>query len=213
MAERRNPILPNEEFQPLIVEEEKGAEAWLDYLPPPKKKAKRSRGWEKAHQAVLYRGVPRATRDIIRDISRQLNVVVDDLARAFLEFSLECIRNGTLRLEAHPSIRPKAPRMTLFPFRGAGWAVNGWTPIPVDSSSKRRSKSSVDQPWKSVAAYRLPKELHQRVKNLASDYLPVGEVAAVLLQHGLQSYLQGVLILRPQPKQDALLGWDAGFEE
>lgn len=213
MGRRQNPIIPPAESQPVSGQSESSVETYLNYLPPPKQRAKRSRRWETTNKAVLYRGVPTELRDGVRAVAEGLNVVVDDVARAFLEFSIECVRNGTLRLDAYPSVRPKAPRMTLFPFHGAGWAVNGWTPTPVSASPKRQKKALDEKPWRSVVAYRLPQELHQRVKDIAGDHLPVGEVASVMLRHGLENFYRGVLTLRPQPKQAALLSWDAGLKE
>lgn len=94
--------------------------------------------------------------------------------------------------------------MTLYPFTGAGWAENGWTPQPPKRSSRKREDTRM---WQEIAHYRLPDELHEQVKRLAKDVYPVGELVAVLLKHGLESYNMGVLVLIPQPKTSANLGW------
>mgnify|MGYP001205411420 CR=1 FL=1 len=213
MGTRRNPILPPADNLNSQSSGETKHEAWLDYLPPPRQKAKRKRQWEANHRTTLYRGVPSDLRDAVRDIAVALEVTVDDVARAFLEYSLQCIRTGTLILDPRPSSRPKAPRMTLFPFHGAGWAVNGWPPVPVAPIAKKRQSSKEVKKWQAVVSYRLPPELHQQIKNIAEDYLPIGEVAAVMLQHALQAYQSGILILKPQVKQSSILGWSSEFSK
>lgn len=153
----------------------------------------RKRTWEKAHPQKHYRGVVPELREAVRTLAEGLEVSADEVARAFLEYGILCIERGTLRLEP----RPRAQRMTLYPFGGAGWAENGWTPQPP--KPRQRKQKEITR-WQAIVHYRIPDELHQQIKALASDYLPVGEVVSVLLKHGLESYKQGILVLNPQAK-------------
>lgn len=157
----------------------------------------RKRAWEKANPQKHYRGVVPEIRDAVRVLAESLEVSADEVARVFFEYGLLCVQRGTLRLEP----RPHAQRMTLYPFGGAGWAENGWTPQPPKPRQRKQKQTTR---WQEMVHYRIPDELHQQIKALASDYLPVGEVVSVLLKHGLESYQQGVLLLNPQ----ARVAWD-----
>jgi len=164
---------------------------------------KRKREWEKSHKPKHYRGVPAEVRQKVKEVAEALGVPVDEVARAFLEYGLRCVERGTLRIEGRPSLR--RVRMTLYPFNGAGWAENGWTPQPPRRSGRKKNETTGI--WKEMAHYRLPDELHEQVKRLAGEVYPLGELVAVLLKHGVESYNAGVLVLLPQPKTSASLGW------
>jgi len=161
----------------------------------------RKREWEKMNPAKTYRGVPRDIRNRIVEIATNLNVRADDVARAFFEYGLQCIQYGSLRLD---DARPKGLRMTLYPFSGAGWAENNWSPQqPKIKKEKRDSKSN----WKEVANYRIPIELHKRIKELAGEVIPLGEVVTILLKNGIEGYENGQLVLLPQQKITPNLDW------
>jgi hypothetical protein len=55
-------------------------------------KKQRDRGWEKKgdNRTTSYRGVPPKLQAEIRQVAVDLQVTVDDVARAFLEFGLQC---------------------------------------------------------------------------------------------------------------------------
>lgn len=169
-----------------------------------KREQGRSRDWEKQNKPKHYRGVPADLRQQVKEIAEMLDVPVDEVARAFIEYALMCLKRGTLVLSGMPNQR--RARMTLYA-NGAGWAENGWTPQPPkrwNSSQKR------DALWREIAHYRLPDELHETIKQIAGVTYPVGEVVAIMLKHGVKSYQQGVLVLIPQPKLTTNLGWREG---
>ena len=169
----------------------------LAYLRLPEKK-KRQRSWEREHTPKSYRGVPADLRDAVRAAAENLNVTVDDLARAFLEYSLDCVSRGALRLEIRYS--PRVQRLSLYPFSGASWAARGWNPQPPPAPAGRRKKSKSDpKTWQEIAHYRIPDELHERIKDIAYIHFPIGEVAAVLLKHGLEAYRAGSVDARGKP--------------
>lgn len=169
-----------------------------------KKAAERKREWEKAHKPKHYRGVPADIRQQVKEIAGSLNVPADEVAQAFIEYSLMCLTRGTLVLSGMPS--QQRVRMTLYA-SGAGWAENGWKPEPAKRGGRRKDEPAL---WREIAHYRIPDELHEQIKQAASDVYPVGEVAAVLLKHGIESYQRGTLVLMPQPKLPANLGWAGG---
>jgi len=183
----------------------------LSHLPPPERKKKRTRRWEGANRSKHYRGVPADLRTAIREIAETLSVPADEVARAFIEYAINCIDVGTLRLDGRINPRPHAQKMTLYPFNGAGWAVKGWNPQPPPAPSGRRKKSKSDpKAWQEIAHYRIPDELHERIKDIAYIHFPIGEVAAVLLKHGLEAYRAGTLQLTPQPSTAANVRWNSG---
>lgn len=170
-------------------------------------KKDRNREWEKKHRPKHYRGIPGETRQEIKEIAQELEVSADEVARAFFEYSLHCIEKGELTIAPKSS---RARRMTLFPFNGANWAADGWTPQAAKQNIRKRKKETTL--WREEAAYRIPDELHKRVKRLASDMVAVGEIALILLKHGISSYQSGTLALIPQPKT-TLISKRAGDKE
>jgi hypothetical protein len=204
-AERRNPLTPPDESLVSVWHEVITQIADPERLEERPTK-ERKREWEKSHPHRCYRGVPSEVRGQVKEVAEELGVPVDEVARAFIEYSLMCVQRGSLTLSGMPSQR--RVRMTLYPFTGAGWAENGWTPHPP----RRTKKHSGQQPalWREAAYYRLPDELHEQVKRLAGNVYPVGELVAVLLKHGLENYNAGVLVLIPQPKTGASLEWTGG---
>lgn len=166
------------------------------------KQGKRSREWEKANKPKHYRGVPAELRKQVKEVAEELGVTADEVARAFLEYSLMCLQRGTLVLSGMPS--QKRVKMTLYPFSGAGWAENGWTPQPPRRVGQKKDETPAL--WREAAYYRIPDELHERLKQ-AAQFVPVGEAVAVLLKHGLESYRSGFLVLLPQPKTGPNLTW------
>lgn len=170
-----------------------------------KKAAERKREWEKSHKPKHYRGVPADIRQQVKEIADSLNVPADEVARAFIEYSLTCLKRGTLVLSGMPSQRRM--RMTLYA-SGAGWAENGWKPEPPQKRSVKKKDDAAL--WREIAHYRIPDELHEQIKQAADDVYPIGEVAAVLLKNGIESYRNGSLVFMPQPKTPANLGWAGG---
>ena len=83
----------------------------LDFIPTAEPRKRRERGWEQAHRAEIatYRGIPLETHQALIRIANALGVPVDEVARAFLEFSLGQYEAGQLVLSPYP----KAQRMTL----------------------------------------------------------------------------------------------------
>lgn len=204
-AQRRNVLEtpPNEE-QSSMWRQMLSQIADPEQLSERERPAERKREWEAKHRPKHYRGVPAAIRQEVKQIAEDLTVTVDEVARAFLEYGLHCIQRGTLKIEGTPSF--KRQRMTLYPFEGAAWAENGWTPQPPKRNRRAGEKGGSAQ-WQEIAHYRLPDELHLQIKRLAGDNYPVGEVVTVLLKHGIESYKQGVLVLMPKPKTASFLDW------
>lgn len=86
-------------------------------IPGPTSQARRDRSWEAAHRStadlttVTYRYIPVALRDSISEIAGEHLVTVNDVVRAFLEYSLAAYQSGAIRL--NPRLR--TGRYTLFP--------------------------------------------------------------------------------------------------
>ncbi len=208
-GQRRNPLEPPDEEL---------TNTWRQFLAPiadperlegsERRKTKgRKREWEKANKPKHYRGVPAEVRQAIREIASDLSVPADEVARAFLEYGLYCVRRGDLTISGRPSQR--RAKMTLYPFSGAGWAENGWTPKPP---KRGVGKKEILALWREAAFYRIPDVIHEQVKQLAGDVYSIGDVVTILLKHSIESYTRGTLTLTPQPKVPAGLNWN-GVQE
>jgi hypothetical protein len=167
----------------------------LDSLPVAQTR-KRQRSWERRNRGVTYRGVPRELLVQLQEVAGGLNVLTDDVARAFLEYGLSAYRDGQLILNP----RPKGIRMTLYPRTGSG-AVNR-TAVSRPKSKKGKSNPA----WESRATFRgLPDELQEGVRQTTDDLcVPIGEVVVAFFLYALEAYQDGLLELNPYPKAVAM---------
>ncbi|HMN13300.1 MAG TPA: hypothetical protein PKD55_13350 [Bellilinea sp.] len=159
--------------------------------------AKRNRKWEKEHRPYRYVNVSVELREQVLALAKHLGVKADEVARAFVEYGVECVNEEKLHLRAQPN--PHGRKMTLFPKdRAKGWreANDIQKEIPA---RKKKQMSKVKKVYPAVS-YRLPKKVHERVCCLAMNLdVPLGDVVSFLLQHGLDAYRSGKLSLKPQP--------------
>ncbi|MEA3351171.1 MAG: hypothetical protein U9Q82_11155 [Chloroflexota bacterium] len=161
-------------------------------------KRDRDRGWEKSNRAYSYRSVAPEIHKAILTLAEDLMVTVDEVAEAFVQYSIFCIERGELQVEAY--IKPKARRMTLFPDGEAGWQEVSWDPTSPTNKKKRQNKNEKKQPWKKVTSYRIDKKSHAIIRQLADEHnIPTGEVVTLLFGHSLNAYRSGKLLLKPQP--------------
>lgn len=176
----------------------------LDLIPSavPKKKARRK--WDKAGQEEIatYRGVPAETHQRLIHLAGSLNVPVDEVARALLEFGIDCYHSGNLVLNPHP----KAQRMTLFP-AGAlqiSGAKPGWLheAFPSQKRSTRiKKKGENPKPWEARVTYRLPPSLKSEIRHIADEHtVGVGELVFYFFKFGLEAFEAGQLRLEPHLK-------------
>ena len=159
--------------------------------------AKRNRKWEKEHRPYRYVNIPVEVREQILALAGHLNVTADEVARACLEYGLECVDEKKLELQARPN--PLGRKMTLFPREQArGWkeAQGPRREIPI----RRKTNPQREKKIHPAVSYSFPKRLHEELCGLAMDLdVPVGEVVSFLLQHGLDAYQNGELSFQPAP--------------
>jgi len=176
-------------------------------------KKRRDRSWEKQadNRPMLFRRVPPGLCNAIKEVAGDLQVRVDDVARAFLEFGLDCYQKGDLE------IRPVLSdgRLTLFPKADNRWgksSIPGWYEKVWDQQAPakktRKSQQATarkEQPWKWQVSYRgIPGEVQDAIREIhRKKSVPLGEVATLLLGHSLEAYRAGQLVLTPQPRQAA----------
>lgn len=177
----------------------------------------RDRSWEKmtTNRPTTYRGVPPKLQAAIREIAADLQVNMDDVGRAFLEFGMQCYRQGEIRMTAVLSNQ----RLTLFPAADAwgskprpGWFEQVWDAQPPEPGTKQRTRRKADgnttKPWQwPRVSYRgLPDDLKAAIQELHQQHsVPAGEVVTLLLGHALEAYQNGRLVLNPQPRSGSSL--------
>ncbi len=176
-------------------------------------KKKRGRQYEMAHPTVSFRGIPTDVNEQILAVAGEQRVMAGEIVDVFLSYGLACVDRGTLPLEP----RPKAARMTLFPLssnfqKRQGWSEEISNPIPKPSPTRKNRREEIaPAAWKLVVSYRgVGKETAEALRRLANyKYVPVGEVATVLLKHGLEAYKAGRIHFDPQPRsaRQTLAGW------
>lgn len=159
--------------------------------------AKRNRKWEREHRPYRYVNVSVELREQMSALAEHLGVTVDEVARAFVEYGVECVDEEKLKLRAQPN--PHGRKMTLFPKEQAkGWHEANGTPREIPPRKKKRTKQA-KRVYPAVS-YRMPKKVHEDICRLAMDLgVPLGDVVSFLLQYGLNAYRSGKLNLEPQP--------------
>jgi hypothetical protein len=180
-----------------VVNEYVGAVPLVLPKPEQMRVAKRNRQWEKSHRPYRYVNVPLAVREQVAALAEHLLVTSDEVARAFIEYGLSCIDAGTLKPRTKPN--PFGRKMTLYPrdqARGRQEADGSPKEIPA----RRKEKSERVRKVHPAVSYRFPNDLHAKLCALAKGLaVPIGEVVAYLLQHGLDAYQAGSLGLNPHP--------------
>ena len=191
----------------LLTENTPGGSEYVDNIPsaptagqwqnPGRRPAKRNRAWEKAHRPYRYVNVPLELREQVAALAEQLVVTADDVARAFLEYGLNCLEDKTLKLHSRPN--PRGRKMTLFPRDQApGWREASAT--SVEPPTQRKKKASGEKKVYPAVSYRLPASLHSQLCGVAVEFeAPLGEVVTLFLQHSLNAYRKGNLALQPYP--------------
>lgn len=159
--------------------------------------AKRNRRWEREHRPYRYVNVPTELREQVLALAEHLEVTVDEVARAFIKYGIECVDEEKLHLRAQPN--PYGRKMTLFPKeRAKGWYETNGTQKEIPARKKKRTKQA-KRVYPAVS-YRLPEKVHDEICGLAMDLdVPLGDIVTFLLQHGLDVYRSGKLKLEPQP--------------
>ena len=176
---------------------------------PVYEKKKRNRNWEQQHNhtRVTYRGVPQHLVETIKEVAETLQVNTGDVARAFLEFGLNCLEEEEIQLNP----KPKAQRMTLFPKEGKaiGWKDQkswntGKTKLNLSNKAMRQTD---DEHWRNLVSYRgIPQSMHENIKQQADELsIPQGELVTVLFQYAVHAYELGRLSLNPTAPQSAQL--------
>ncbi len=175
----------------------------LDFIPAAEPRKRRERSWEQARRAEIatYRGIPPETHQTLIRIANALGVPVDEVARAFLEYSLGQHEAGKLILSPYP----KAQRMTLFPEGSQAQitAASKWMQqaFPAKPSRPKDKKGKIPKRWEARVTYRIPAGLKAEIKQVASDhFVGVGELVLFLFLHALKAFEEQRLQLQPRPK-------------
>jgi hypothetical protein len=159
--------------------------------------AKRNRKWEKEHRPYRYVNVSVELREQVLALAEHLEVTVDEVARAFVEYGVECVDEEKLHLRAQPN--PHGRKMTLFPKeRAKSWQETNDAPREIPARKKKQPRQA--RKVYPAVSYRLPKKVHDDICRLAMNLdVPLGDVVSFLLQHGLDAYRSGKLSLKPHP--------------
>jgi len=175
----------------------------LDFIPAAEPRKRRERGWELEHRAEIatYRGIPPETHQMLMRIASALGVPLDEVARAFLEYSIGQHQTGQLPLSPFP----KAQRMTLFPegSQAQVTATSKWLQqvFPAKPSHPKGKKTKSPKKWEARVTYRIPAALKTEIKQIAGEhFVGVGELVLFFLLHALKAFEEQRLQLQPQPR-------------
>ena len=192
---------PNQGGDPLSsIPVAAGAMAWKQRGRGP---AKRERAWERRNPSYSYL-VPRhleekAThiRGTILALAEQLATTVDELARVLVEYALDKLDKGEIKIGGRPN--PDSRMMRLC------WddTVGEEKQLPAPKSSKK--KKSLEPRRKLFLGYRWPDELETSIRQVAPE-IAAGEVLLYLLDFSLRSYESGYLKIHQEPIVSYRLG-------
>jgi hypothetical protein len=171
---------------------------------------KRKRDWDLNNPATRFRKVDPALLLAIVNISDTFDIPRSDVARAFMEFGLDCYEKGLIKFE--PSF--EGSRQTLYPKGIDGSPTWRYVPgglgnekKPTKKKVKKNKGSFLDNEkdedkadWEKGATWRLPNQLIEKLTNLAKALqVPIGEVINVLGKTSLEVYNKGEFILNSKP--------------
>lgn len=161
----------------------------------------RTRTWDRCNRAHAFRGIPPNTQAAVRAVANNHTITVDQAAQALLSYALSCIWNGTLKLE--PVL--EYGQSTLFPNtrfsrsrKVVHWSEKSWGLTPPKKKPHKVKQEGEVRPWRDwpVVAYRLEPETLERLSQLWKKHqLRRGEFVSYLLQHSLDAYESGKLVL------------------
>jgi hypothetical protein len=140
---------------------------------------------------VSYRGFPNGLMEKIRAAANELQVTVDEVIRATLEYALGTYWSGRLALDPSPA----KIKMTLYP-------KDSKTRVTTSQRKGPKRKKTETPRWTTVVTFRgIPQPVQGAVRQVADEHdIPVGEVAAYLIEYGINAFRSGELVLRPVPR-------------
>jgi len=177
-----------------------GAQAWKQKGRGP---AKRERAWERKNRSRSYL-VPRpleekAThiRGTILAMAEELATTVDELARVLVEFALDKLDKGEIKIEGRPNPHSRMMRLE--------WndAAEGKKELPAPKA--RKKKTTIEPRRKLFLSYRWSSELDASIRQAAPE-IAAGEVLLYLLDFSLRSYESGYLKIHQKPIVSYRLG-------
>lgn len=174
---------------------------------------KKSRRFEKRFPAYTFRKVPKLLDQRVAEIAADLSLLKDDVAQAFLEYALHLYEQEEIKIEPHFAQDARS-RRTLYPAnrpggnwgQRSGWHVKKDNPTPPEKKTPRKGKDNAkrERPWKSVVGYRIPRELKERITEIAKTErhektatITQGDVVTKLLERAEKDYMKGILVLTP----------------
>lgn len=190
---RTTPLLNERTIEPSaplsVVEQLKFAETRKASAPPRRRPGQ-----------VSYRGFPNGLMEKIRAAANELQVTVDEVVRATLEYALGTYWSGRLAIDPSPA----KIKMTLYP-------KNSKTRATTFHRSGQKRKKTESPRWTTVVTFRgIPQPVHGAIRHVAEEHdIPVGEVAAYLIEYGINAFRSGELVLHPVPRP----GSNTLFEE
>lgn len=143
---------------------------------------------------VSYRGFPDVLKQAIHEATQELLVSTDEFVLALLEYALGKYQAGKLPIDPQPT----RIKMTLFP--------TDPKPVSTGIQNKKPKAKKIEPPrWATVVTFRgIPPVVRGAVKDIgAENDIPIGEVAAFLIDHALRAFRSGELVLHPVPKPGA----------
>jgi len=173
----------------------------------------RRRDWEEQHKARAFRGVAPNVHAAIRAAAENEQYSVDEIAQAFLDFSLQCCRRGEIELQPVLSNQ----RRTLFPEAEQHgnkpgkkprlqWTEKTWGLKPPKKRARNARTGMEGRPWKDwpVVAYRLSSDLFNAIVQIGLDQdIRRGELVSKLLMHALDAYEVGRLVIVSETAEEA----------
>jgi len=172
---------------------------------------RRHRKWEKKNRTTSFRIPPDIAervvapeiglRFVLMNIANKEVVLLDEVTVFFTEYGLTCFERGDLTFEGRPDASTNRRKMKL-----VGWKEsNGW---PVELSTTPRKKELGKEKKVEGKIYTLAyrwgekaEVVQSRLDAIAEQYcLPVGEVLVRILEHSVERYMTGKMILeKDQP--------------
>lgn len=153
--------------------------------------------WHQEHPVFRYELTSPDVYSLVAGVATALKVNnISSVASTLMDFALTMYEQGKVAMTAQVNPNHASAHMTLTWERAEGWSQEV---KPDRNRAKRRNLVSAPRERKASGWFRWPRETHQRIKALATEYdVPMGAIVTRLLEYAIDEYRAGHLKINVQ---------------
>lgn len=148
---------------------------------------------ERYLRVKTYRNISFSVLEDVKHIAEEINMSFNELIEIFLEYAIAAYFEKQIVFSYAQKTCYRSKRLSLFPFSGAEWAGDGWSPSDHKSTSatKRKAKN------RKTASFRISDSVHEAIMRIAGETYMTGEIVSIFLQHAIVFFRSGLFKIAP----------------